>query len=459
MTAVTRHVLRLLVFVLALTPLGNARAADAEDEDWPLSERLLERFAAGRYSEVAAIGLRLLEEEPDNEELRFAVADSLLWSGNAWPATAHYEALLASESPEIAGPVRLRLAHSQAWTGRMADAIPHYKTQLDGKLENESRLGLANALRWQGRQDLALPHYKKAILNQPNEEEALNGALYSERALRPRTQLGASLTKDNSPMQRQEMTLAHTWRNEAGSRIFTVESSTGREWDPELQLHQRETTFRVEDLGLQLAPRLDLTQQSTPKGQTFAHLRLRLNESPLYVNAGRVNWGKSVFNVHGLNDNLTANRFGLEGKQPTAAGELRGFINHFSIADSNRIDNGDLRLTPWWRPWGAEIRPYTGVTWRYSARHDERYWSPKTYAAGYFGLEGEWERRSWSFFAFGHVGFRLAGEAATYSAGGFTAKRWLDRDWSVALGAWAQSNAQGESYASHGLTLTLEKLW
>lgn len=452
-----------LLAVALLAGVGHARAdaaaANDPDADWPPSERLLGQFAAGRYDEVLRTAPALLAEEPDNTELRRILADSLLWSGRAWAASCQYRPLLTPDGLPPEPETELHLAHSLAWSGRMAAAVPHYSAQLNGKQAHEARVGLANALHWMGRDELALPHYRQALDEAPDEELTRIGAIHAERALRPTTTLGYSRQDDNSPMHRREMSVAHTWRNDAGNRIYRLETVADRDWNPELSDHQHETSVRVEDLALPFAPRVDVSQQSGPEVRTFGHLRLRVADQPLYLNVGKLNWGKYVFNVRALDAGLSAWRIGLEGKVPTAAGEFRGFVNRFAISDGNHIDNGDIRLTPWLRPLGQEVRPYAGVTWRYSGRADARYWSPETYAALYAGLEGEWVRHDWTFSAFAHVGTRLAGEATSNWAAGLSGKRWVTRDWALGLNGWAQSNGQGTNYSARGYTLSLEKLW
>lgn len=448
-----------LLLALLVSFTGAARAEPTEDEDWPLADRLLDRFAAGRYEDVVRLAPGVLAQEPRNDELRRALADSLLWTGHAWAASGQYLALIETGSPEMAAGGRLRLADALAWTGRMPQSLPYYTAQLDGPDANQARLGRANAERWMGRHDLALPDYRKALAARPDDEAAQLGALYSDRELRPRTELVAGIVRDNTPMRRDEALLRHTWRNDAGTRIYAVDTNADRDEGSGVSLRQRETGFHVEDLALPLAPRLDLADQGAPDRRLFGQLRLQVAEAPLYVNYGMVNWGKLVFNAPALKEGLIAHRAGLEGKLPTAAGEFRGFIDRYTVSDGNRVDNADVRLTPWWRPWGPDIRPYAGIAWRSADRSVADYWSPRRYGVGYAGLEGEWQRRDWSFFAFGHVGVPLSGEAANYWGTGLSAKRWLSGDWAVAATAWAQSNARGANYRAHGLNFTLEKLW
>lgn len=431
-------------------------APPTEDQDWPLSSRLLDSFSAGDYARVITESPRVLRNEPHNNELRLAYANSLLWTGDAWGSAAHFRQLLGSELDTEA---RLGLANALAWSGRMADSIPYYESLLDGPQEKEARLGLANAQRWRGRPDLALPHYRRAIADDPASQEAATGLLFTERELRPRTVIGVERTHDNSPMDRRDVTISHTWRDSSMTRIFSVAQTFGKDWIPGLSENQRDLTVRIEDLGMVLAPRLELSHQDTPNSDTFGQLRLKLADTPFYANLGRINWGKTEFNMNALNSNLSAKLIGLEGKVQTGAGEFQGFVNYYDISDNNHIVYGDIRLTPWWRPYGSGFRPFIGVSSRNSGHQVDNYWSPTTYAVGYVGAELDWESASWNFSTFASVGTKLAGDASTYWSAGLTAKRWIGRDWAIGANIWGQDNGRSTSYKSFGMGLQLEKLW
>lgn len=448
----------LLALMLAA---GNAIAAPdpaPEDPDWPLADRLLERYAAGRYTEVAAEGSRLLADEPENKALRQAVANSLLWTGDAWAAAPHYRTLLAEAAPD-APTNRFNLANALAWTGRTAEATRHYETLLDSPLARESRLGLANAWRWHGRPDLAQPFYREVLEADPGNSDASDGALLVERALRPHTEVAIAYQKDNAPNRQREVTVRHTWRNAAGDRIFAVGAAGGRISGSGPSDSLQEISARVEDLSLPLSPSLEVARQVDPTAKTFADLRLRLADLPVHLVVGRVNWGKVAFNAQAIDDGLTARHAGLEFVAPTAAGMLGGALHHFAVSDDNHVNTVDLRLAPWARPWGQAVRPVLGISGRYADRTDPRYWSPERYLAGYLGVEGEIVRGDWSLAAYLQGSFRLAGEATTSWAGVLHGKRWLNRDWAVGARAAAQTNAQGGTYRARSVQATLERLW
>lgn len=449
--------LRACLAVIGLALAGPvAIAQTAADKDWPASEVVMGKFNAGRYAEVIAESPAVLAAEPWNHDLRLAYANSLLWTGQEWAAVGQFRLLLETG---LATEARLGMGNGLAWTGRMAEAMPYYDALLSTRKSGEAKLGKGNALRWMGRDHLAMPLFEELRAAYPDKDTGEEGHYYARRALRPRTSAGILYAQDNTPMRRSEPMASHTWRSPGKSVIFGLDAAGGRDWDDDARIEQRDYALRVESLDTWLAPRLSVSRQSDPESKTFAELRLEVRQWPLYVHVGRINWGKLSFTTPALVSGLTAERYGLEGKYPVEAGELRGFANHFDISDGNRIDNGELRFTSRWRPWGREIKPYAGVHWRYSGRVEPAYWSPETYAVGFLGVEGEWERRHWTFFAQGQVAFKLAGEANTAWAASVVAKRWIGDDWSVGVAGYAQSGTRTDKYRAEGVTLTVEKLW
>lgn len=441
----------LCVSVLAL-------AQSAADDGWPSSERLLTQFRAGNYATVIAEAPATLRNEPWNNELKLAYASSLLWTGREWEATPLFEGLLGTE---VAVEARLGLANALAWSGRMSDALPHYRRLAGTPKGDEAKLGMANALRWMGRDDLALPFYEELRVAHPRPMSDIGeeGLFFARRAVRARTTLGFGYQQDNTPTRRREPAVSHVWRDASKSWIFGVEASGGEDWNDRTHLDRREYGLRVEALEMPLSPRFTLSRETDPRERTFADLRLQLTQWPLYVHAGRVNFGKLAFTVPALEQGLTATRFGVEGQYQVALGELRGYANHFRISDDNRISNADLRLATRWRPLGREVKPIAGIHWRRADQADPDYWSPQKYVLGYFGLEGEWVSRYWSLAALATAGFKIAGEAGTTWAGSVVAKRWLGDHWAVGLAAFAQKGTRASNYRAEGATLHVERIW
>jgi len=443
---------------LGLALMSGAAAAQAPDPDegWPAGERLMTEYKAGRYAEVAARGPAVLEAEPWNAELRLAVANSFLWISQEWPAIEHYEKLL--DGP-FATEARVGIANSLAWSGRMHESIPHYQLALTGKKAGEAKLGMANAYLWMGRPDISLPLYNQLRAEYPMEDVGIEGQIRASRQLRPRTTIGFGYLHDNTPTTRQEPFVSHTFRLLDNTLVFGVDATGGEDWNDGRRLDRREYGFRFEAVAAPLAPRVSVWRQTDPVEKTFGEVKLQVAPWPLHVYGGRVNWGKLSFTVPALEQGLSEDRYGVEGKFQFGLGELRGYANTNDISDGNRVNNADVRLYTRWRPWGREIKPFVGVAMRYSDREDPDYWSPRRYGVGYVGLEGEWDTLPWMVNAQAQFGFGILGDASTAWAGSVIARRWLTPDWAVGLNAYAQAGTRTSNYKAHGLTVLVEKLW
>ena len=454
------HFLRAGVAALALALVSGASSAQAPapdpDEGWPASERVMTKYKAGKYAEVTAEAPAALAAEPYNVDLRLALANSYLWTNQEWPAIEQYQKLLDTQ---YATEARIGIANTLAWSGRMNEAIPYYEQALSGPKGGEAKLGLANAWLWLERPDIAKPLYDQLRADHPMEDVGIEGQIRASRKLRPKTTVGFGYTHDNTPTTRREPFVSHTFRMLDNTLIFGVDASGGEDYNDTKRLDRREYGFRFEAVAAPLAPRISVWRQTDPVERTFGEARLQLTQWPLYVSAGRVNWGKLSFTVPALDQGLTANRYGVDGKYQFGIGELRGNVNTNDISDGNRVNNADLRLTSRWRPWGREIKPFVGLAMRFSEREDPDYWSPRRYGVGYIGLEGEWDTLPWMVNAIATLGVGVIGDATTAYGASIIARRWLSPDWNVGVNAFAQGGTRTSNYRAAGVTFLVEKLW
>ena len=174
--------------VLKDVPLAREQPASAQAGDVardPKVQRIVDLYQKEDYRAAAEEGFPLLSEFPNDDQFRLIVANSLARS-----------------------------------TTRYQDAISAYRPLLDTPLARDASLGLANVYRWNGREDLALPLYKKVIEQAPDNKDAREGVILTERAMRPRTLISMGTASDTNSMQRQELTLGHRWRSDSGSSIF-----------------------------------------------------------------------------------------------------------------------------------------------------------------------------------------------------------------------------------------------
>jgi tetratricopeptide (TPR) repeat protein len=369
-------------------------------------------------------------------------------------------ALLTRETPDDG--LRLIIANSLAWTGQLKEAGQQYQALLKGDVSKDANVGLANVYRWSGREDQALPLLRSVLNVDPNHAGAKEGLELVQRELRPRTLISMGRANDSSDMQRASLTASHRWRDRSGSHIFEVETGGVNDVMPGTDVNQRDLTVRYQTLRLPLQPRIELSAQASPESTIFGGLRLKLLESPLFLDVGRVNWGRLASNALALQANLTAAHVGAEMSGDLSSfGRLGGRVDYYDISDSNAVLSSNFSFTPAWRPLGLRIKPLIGMETRDARTASAAYWSPASgFGTVYAGLLGEWSGANWDFFASSQAGARLYGEAGpnwSISAGG---RHWLGKDLALGLNLWNMSSWRNSaSYRAKTLALSLEKVW
>lgn len=386
---------------------------------------LKDKFHAGEYWSVGSDGLELLKKESGDNELRIIVANSL------------------------------------AWSGRYAEAISQYQMLAGTALSDSAALGMANAYRWNGRPDLASPLYQQILLAQPNDPDALDGLNRANRELRPRTDVMLGRKSDSNSVKQNAAEFSHYWRGGNLALKYELSLNTSRYTLAAVDTHQREIGFSVEHTGMALAPKLDLSVQQEPLSKSFASLRLKLADAPaLHMTLGHVNWGNMAFQPQALLDGLDATQLGLDGSLITRPGTFSAAYNDYLVSDGNRVQDTNIRLSPSWRPLGADFRYYIGLSGRFAQRSVPAYWSPESgYISTDIGFTNEWSMSSGDYAIYAQRGFGTGGEAYNSYNMGLAAKRYIDRDWAVLLSAGMLENMRTDSYNSRYLTLGIERLW
>ena len=392
----------------------------------PRAQRVVELYQKEDYRGAADEGFPLLSEFPNDNQLRLIVANSLAWS-----------------------------------TTRYQDAIDAYRPLLDTPDARDARLGLANVYRWSGREDLALPLYKKVIEQNPDNKDAREGVILTERAMRPRTMISMGTASDSNSMQRQELTLAHRWRTPSGSGIVEIEAGGTNDTQLDLASYQRNITLRYQGLDLPLAPTFDITEQTGPQQNIFGGVNLKLtDDTQLIVN--RVNWGLLSFTTAAELANLSAFHTALATSKTGDLGNMRLRVDYFGVSDGNSVVIGNLQYTPSWRPLGEYFKPFVGISTRDQSNYSPLYWSPINggYGVYFVGMQAEWSNTASSLFASAQVGNGLYGEGGFNWGVSLGGRTWLNDDY--AIGAKLNKYAGGQygpSYSFTSALVTLERAW
>lgn len=376
-------------------------------------------------------------------------------------AAAGSEGLAALRRNQVDDAVRLKIANSLAWSGRLPEAAQQYRTLLGSAQGNEARIGLANVQRWDGRADLALPLYREVLAQDPGNQDALEGMEQSARDVRPKTRATFDRSNDSSQVEQRSLRVAHRWRDRSLRHLFEVETGGANVAQSAVESMQRDLTLRYQSLALPLQPQFHVTAQSRPDSEVYGGARVRLGDRAAYLTIERVNWGNVSPSARSQWWHLAANHVGLEGKNGFALGEVRARLDYYDISDGNGISNGSVTWTPSWRPLGASLKPFASIEARDARFNTPNYWSPADgHGTFNLGVQGDWESADWNLYAVGQAGRRAFGEAGeswSVAAGG---RRWLDDEWQVGVNLWRMSSwRENSGYRANALTFNLEKLW
>ncbi|WP_194723916.1 hypothetical protein [Noviherbaspirillum malthae] len=382
---------------------------------------------------------------------------SLVAAGHYQEAGTQGVALLARESP--IDEVRLAIANSLAWTGRLDAAASVYAAITTGPAALQAELGLANIEHWRGRDESAVRRYRKVLASEPNNEVAREGLKVATRELRPRTTVSAGASTDSFDVRRANGVLTHRWSNPEGTERYEVEASAVRDRSPGAGAQQQDIMLRYAAPTLPLKPNLELSVANRDRRAVHAGMRVSIGEAT--VELAKVDWGKMAVNPQALSAALDANHAGMEWNHGTSAGLVTARLAYYDISDDNAILTSGLRFVPTWRPLGARVKPFVGIETRDARFNTPQYWSPANgFGTAYAGLLGEWGQADWTLFASAQAGTRLYGEAGrswSWSTGG---KRWLGPDIGIGFALWSMASRRDNAdYKARSANVTLEKLW
>ena len=354
-------------------------------------------------------------------------------------------------------PLRYAVANSLAWTGRYDAALEDYRALLGTEYEARARVGIGNVMLWQGRPDAAEREFRAARERDPAVQDGEKSLELAARELRPALGLRFVRTADNQDFTRDEVWF--TWRRWSADRSRRYELGL-------LGEDNRSPGFSASREALQgsawfvatpLAPRVEATLYDD---QLFGTVQVEPWRDHVRVRAGHVNWGRLAFSAAALAGRLTANTLGVAAEARGVLGALRVRADGYDISDGNRVYEAEAQVTPAWQPLPWRIEWYGGMFARRAEREDARYWSPKpAYQIGFVGLRRAWysDRNDVSVWA--RLGAGLSETAkATYSAG-VSARRWLTRELACGLEAWFVDAPRPTPYRMQQLAAFVQLLW
>lgn len=404
-------------------PVVPLEEALREAEKDRIAAPVLERYEAGDYQGAARLGERLVDGGSD--ALRFAVANSLAWTGRYDQAAAQYRAL--------------------------------FGTPYDAR----ARVGLANVLRWRGRAHLAEPYYAEVLGREPANQEAIDGLALAGRDLRPALTLQAARTKDNE-LRRDEATLSYRrwsddrrYRLEAGLLGARQRSALG-EWSP------RGLFASARAPALPLSPQVDASYYDADVAagaRLFGTVQVEPVKDRLKLRAGRVDWGRTAFSAGATADGLTARTIGVVAETGASVGELRARLDGYDVSDGNKVLDGEAQITPAWQPLPWGVSWFGGAYLRDAEREDARYWSPgRTYGVAFAGVQRNWSWDNAELSVSLRRGFALTSSAGDSWGGGVSGRVWLRPDLALGVEAWMVDAPRPGAYRLHHVGAHLQRL-
>jgi len=408
-----------------IAPATGTTTGVADPKRTPAQQHIADLNAAGQYAEAGAEGLILLAQEKPDDGLKLIIANSL------------------------------------AWSGRLKDASATYQTITENELVPDANVGIANILHWKGQDHLAVPIYKDILVQSPDNNDARTGLELASREMVPRTTVTMGGISDSNDFRRGAATINHRWRDESGFNVMEVELNGEHDNQPGMDATQQDVTLRYQALGSEFKPAFELSLPSWSRRQIFAGLKLWFDDDNIQLDLGNMNWGRLANNANALDQGLSASHVGLSGKGTVILGELSGRVDYYNVSDTNIVLTSDARLTPNVRPFGPAIKPFLGVETRSARFNSPNYWSPIDGSGSfYMGLQGDWQLDDWMVYAIGQAGLGLYGDAGTSWSATGGLKRWVTHDVSMGFNLWAMSSTRnGASYSSQSAFFTLEKLW
>ncbi len=402
---------------------NNPVAASSQTEGIPADVQTA--FETGAYSKAAKLGAATLVSQPNNLALRLLVANSLSWSG------------------------------------RLDAAFEQYEKLVTGPLSAAAKVGQANILRWRGKPDQAEVLYNAVLKTDPNNADARDGKRLGDRELRGQWLKTLSYGKDSSNFRRLESTTGYKSYTEDRSLRWGAGYILGKDLGAPVASKYAEINGNAQWLNLPLKPKVDLSvADGFNKTRLYGLVAAHVADDSISLRAGYVNWGRKAFNSAAQAAHLAATQVGTTAQWQFALGELRLRGDYYAIADKNRVWDYEATLSPAWQPLPFDIRWYAGAYNKQAKRVDARYWSPaNAYTLGLLGLKKAWYFERGDLSVGFQSGFKLSDEAKNNVGLSASGKWWLTDSTALGVDFWSSNSPRQTDYKQNFLTLNLQRLW
>ena len=178
----------LLVFPSLLFILCMAGPLQIQAADRPSTGSLLEQAKqfeqAKRYDEAITTYRTMLRHDPENDEIRAALARLLSWQGSHAEAADLYREIMRRHPADL--DIRTALARVLSWQPDRKEAQQLYEKVLQEDPRHLDALrGLGDLLRWEGHSESALSYYERAYVISQDSTIAESIASIKQAAQQP----------------------------------------------------------------------------------------------------------------------------------------------------------------------------------------------------------------------------------------------------------------------------------
>jgi tetratricopeptide (TPR) repeat protein len=382
-------------------------------------------YEAGAYGRSAKLGAAALAQQPGNHDLRLIVANSLAWSGRLDAAVLQYEKLLGTP------------------------------------LENSGKVGIANIMRWRGRANEAEPIYDAILVRDPANKDALDGKRMTDRELRPQVNKSVHWLGQTGGFARFESATMYSRYTDDRAVKWGAGYALGKDRNAPQADKYASIQGYVQALNWPLTPRLDLSvADGFNKTRLYGLVSIDLMPNTFGFRVGLVNWGHLATNAQAQANGLFARRAGAYWNVGGDWGDLKTKLDAYRVSDGNFVWDAQALYTPSWQPVAQLFTWYTGVYAKAADKTVPNYWSPSsTYGLALLGLKKAWYYDRGDLSVGVQAGFKLTDEARNNLSLSANGKYWFTESTALGFELYANSSPRPNEYKQRTLNINLLRLW
>ncbi len=228
--------------VVSLGMIGHlqAQAADGSSPS-TLSEQVKQFEQAQRYDDAITLYRAMLQQDPENDEIRGALARLLSWQGSHAEAADLYREIMRRHPADL--DVRTALARVLSWHIDRKEAQDLYEQVLrENSNHVEALQGLADLLFWEERSGEALPYYEQAYAMGRDSAVAERIASIKGALRQSESPSSAVIPGPTGPHRAERIAPAEDWeqKGEYGQAITAALDAS-----PQAPLGPRDSTIRL----------------------------------------------------------------------------------------------------------------------------------------------------------------------------------------------------------------------